>query len=277
MNRGNIRGLQAQDQCGSRPLYGRGADFFGVRLDADRRQGVPRDLMTTDEPLEAFADLTDPEPPRGRSVLTAVVVLGLFAIALGGIPWLIGFGPFGYRLLTGDEIAVHVLNLSGGDLEVELSFAATVTIEGGRMETLTTLSGGATLTARTPDGEVRDTVTFDEDQPVFYFAGSPDQCFAVFDITDFYNGEPEEGDLKFVRAMTAGTNFHAFEADTIVLPRRVAPDQARGVVHWLEDVSCDLLAEGNEPYLIARTFIRMQQRREAHEERQRAAREATTP
>ncbi len=230
--------------------------------------------MTTDESLEAFADLTDPEPPSGRSALTAAIVVALFALALGAIPWLIGFGPFGHRLLTGDEIAVHVLNLSGGELEVELSFAATATIEGGRMETLMTLSGGATLTSRTPDGEVRDTITFDEDRPVFYFAGSPDQCFAVFDITDFYNGEPEEGDLKLVRPMPAGTNFHAFEADTIVLPRRVAPDQARGTVHWLEDVSCDLLSDENGPYLIARTFVRMQQRREAHEERQREAREA---
>jgi hypothetical protein len=159
-------------------------------------------------------------------------------------------------------------------LEIELSFAATVTIEGGRMEALTTLSGGATLISRTPDGEIRDTLTFDSDKPVFYFAGNPEQCFAVFDITDFYNGELEEGDLKLVHAMPAGTIFHAFEADTVVLPRRVAPDQARGTVHWLEDVSCELLNEENEPYLTARTFVRMQQRREAHEERLREAREA---
>ena len=228
--------------------------------------------MTQDEPVKAFADLTDPEPPKGRSVATIAVVGALFAAAIGGIPWLIGFGPFGHRLLTGDEIPVHVLNLSGGDLEIELSFAATATVPGGTLETLNTLSGGATLRAIESDGTTLDEIDFDADGPVFYFAG--DECFAVFDISDFYGGEPDEGDVHVVRRMPEGTNFHAFEADTIVLPRRVAPDQARGVVHWLEDVPCDLLSPENEGYLTTRSFVRLQQRRERYEEQLREAREA---
>lgn len=210
-------------------------------------------------------------PPSGRGP-AMVAVLGLL-LAVGGIPWAIGFGPFGHRLLTGDEIAVHVLNLSGGELRIELSFAADAMVEGGRMDTLTTLSGGATLRSVDSDGIVRDEIEFDADGPVFYFAGD-DQCFAVLDISDFYGGEEDEGDLQVVRRMPVGTNFHAFDADTIVLPRRVAPDQARGTVHWLEDVPCDLLTPENEGYLTTRSFVRLQQRRERYEEELREAREA---
>ena len=229
--------------------------------------------MTQDDSVEAIADLTDPEPPRSRSALTFVVVAALFAAAIGGIPWLIGFGPFGHRLLTGDEILIHVLNLSGGDLEIELSFAATTTVPGGRMETLNTLSGGATLRAIQPDGAVRDEIEFDANGHVFYFAGD-DECFAVFDISDFYGGEPDESDIHVVRRMPVGTNFHVFEADTVILPRRMAPDQARGTVHWLEDVPCDLLSAENAGYLTTRSFVRLQARRERYEEQLREAREA---
>lgn len=220
-----------------------------------------------------FQALVDSAGDGRRSRAPAIVAALALVAAIGGIPWAIGFGPFGHRLLTGDEIPVHVLNLSGGDLTIELSFAADVVVAGGRMETLTTLTGGASLTSRDSDGEVRDQLTFDADGPVFYFAGD-DECFAVFDISDFYGGEPDEGDIRVVSRMPVGTNLHLFGADTVVLPRRVAPDQARGTVHWLEDVPCDLLTPENEGYLTTRSFVRLQQRRERYEEELREAREA---
>lgn len=220
--------------------------------------------------FEGFAD----DPPGGRSnLLLTVAIFGALVAGLGLLPMAFGLGPFGSRLVTADEVPVHVLNLSGTDLTVSLSFAADLTVVAGTMETMGTLSGGSRLVARRPDGTVLDDLRFSADGPVFYNAGGG-RCFAVFDISGFYGDDPDTSAVTVVARLPEDTRLYEFEADTIVLPRRTAPDQARGRVHWLEPVGCNLLDPDEESYLIGQNLVRMQERRDRYEEELRRAREA---
>lgn len=209
-----------------------------------------------------------------RSLLLTVGALAAFIAALALIPMAIGFGPFGLRVITSKEIPVHVLNLSGEDVTIALSFASEAQVVAGTMDSLETLAGPVSLESRSLDGEVMESITLDATGPVFYNVGGG-RCFAVFDISAFYDGESEvEENMTVVARLGEETRIHVFEADTVVLPRRVAPDQAIGVVHWLEPVGCGLLDPEEEPYLIGTSLVRLQQRRENYEEARDAAREA---
>lgn len=227
----------------------------------------------TDDGADEIIGFEIDDPTGRRGLLGWVAALAAFVLALGLIPAKLGFGPFGLRLFTSDEIPVHVLNLSGSDLEVALSFASPVVVTGGTMETLVTLSGSSSLRATRPDGTLVDDLEFEAAGPLFYNAGGG-RCFAVFDISAYYDGELEEGDMTVVARLDEDTRLYEFEADTIVLPRRMAPDQARGVVHWLEPVGCSMLDPENESYLVGTSLVRLQQRRERYEEELRRAREA---
>lgn len=205
-----------------------------------------------------------------RGLTGTVLAVAALLAAVGLAPMAIGFGPFGARLLLSHEIPVHVLNLSGDDLDVSLSFASTVRVPAGTMETLETLSGGARLKATRPDGTIVDELEIDAGGPVFYNAGGG-RCFAVFDISPYYDGDVDEGDIEVVARLDEATRVYEFSADTVVLPRRVAPDQARGTVHWLEPVGCAMLSPENESFLIGQNLVRLRERRErAMEERERA-------
>ncbi len=215
------------------------------------------------------------DDPSGRRRLWATALgIGGFVAALALLPMAIGFGPFGLRLLLSDEIPVHVLNVSGEDVNVSLSFASDVDVPAGSMETLATLSGRSRLVATRADGTVVDDLEIDATGDVFYnVAGG--KCFVVFDISSFYLGEDEQqGDMTVVARLYEDTRVYAFTSDSILLPRRVPPDQARGSVHWLEPVGCAMLEPSEEPYLIAQSLMRLQSRRERYEEELREAREA---
>lgn len=209
-----------------------------------------------------------------RSLMLTVGALAAFIAALALIPMAIGFGPFGLRVITSKEIPVHVLNLSGGDVSIRLSFASDSDVTAGTMETLETLAGPITIETLGPNGETLESLDVDADGPIFYNVGGG-RCFAVFDISTFYDGESQvEENMTVVARLGEETRLHVFDADTVVLPRRVAPDQAMGVVHWLEPVGCGLLDPEEEPYLIGTSLVRLQQRRENYEEAREAAREA---
>ena len=207
-----------------------------------------------------------------RGVLGPIVAIAGFIAALGLIPMTLGFGPFGLRVLTGETIDVHVLNLSGEDLVVSLSFSEPHPVTAGTMETLSTLSGRSQLVSTRPDGSVLDEIELDAAGAVFYNAGGG-RCFAVFDLSDFYGGG-DDARLQVVARLGEDTRAYEFDADTVVLPRRVAPANARGVVHWIEPVGCNLLEPEEEPFLLGQNRVRLEQRRERYEENLRQAREA---
>lgn len=215
-----------------------------------------------------------PDPTGKKRLWGTVGALVAFIAALGLIPMALGFGAFGLRLIVSDQIPVHILNLSGADADITLSFAADAQVVAGTMDTMETLSGPFEITATHPDGTVVDQLEIDADGPVFYNVGGG-KCFAVFDISTLYLGEGEsESDVTVVARLYEDTRFYAFEADTILLPRRVPPDRAFGTVHWLEPVACSLLDPAEESFLVGRSLVRLGHRRDQYEEARQEAREA---
>jgi hypothetical protein len=207
---------------------------------------------------------------RKRKIIALAVVTTIMT-ALAVLPAMAGLGPFGVRIITADNVEVHVLNLSGGDLDIELPFASTVRVTAGTMETLGTLEGPARLRAITPEGDLFEELEFEATGPIFYNAGGG-QCFAVFDISNLYGGGDDQ-QMSVVARLDEDTRIYAFEADTILLPRRTPPESARGSVHWLEPVGCGLLEPSEEHFLIGRSLLRLQERRQRYEEQLREARE----
>ncbi|MCB9532011.1 MAG: hypothetical protein H6698_05925 [Myxococcales bacterium] len=207
----------------------------------------------------------------GRWIPVAIAAAAIGAVV--GAPWALGFGPAGARIFTSHEIPVHILNLSGQDVDIELAFTSPKRVTAGTLETLETLSGGATLVTRSPDGAVVEELEIEADGPVFYNVGGG-TCFAVFDLSEFYGDDERGGDLRVVARLDESTRLYAFDAETVVLPRGVAPAAARGKVQWIEPVGCNLLELDEEPALIAQNLMRLRERRERRDEELRRVREA---
>ena len=216
---------------------------------------------------DAIEGLEIPESGRAAWYALAAVIALVAVVAI--LPWAFGFGPFAIRLLTSAEIEVHVLNLSGDDVHIELPVAADRPVPAGTMEALATLEGRFTIAPRRDDGTVVEEVEVDARTPVFYNVGGG-RCFAVFDITNFYGGEGEV--MTVVARLDEDARIHVFDADTVLLPRRTPPTQARGRVHWLEPVGCSLLDPEEEDYLIGSNLVRLEHRRDQYEEALREAR-----
>ncbi len=209
-------------------------------------------------------------PSARRRYALIGLIAAAFLLAVGGVPKILGFGWFASRMIGSEEIFVYVLNTSGQDIEVQLPFAASRNVPAGTIETLRTLDGEITITALDMDGNVLETLDVSADGDLFYNAlGS--ECLAVFDLTGLYGGE---GDMEVEARIFKSQHIYQITADTLIMPRRVAPDEARGVVHWIDTVGCNLLEEDNEEYLLAQAQVRLEDRRERREAARRAIREA---
>jgi len=213
----------------------------------------------------------DAAPSRGwtRGLLIAAVVLVIAGVA----PQRLGCGWFGTRAVLADNVTVHVLNLTDADVVIAAPFGSPQTVASGALVGVETLAGPLRIRATRTDGTLVEDVRVDATGAVFYNVGGG-RCFAVFDISEFYGAESEQPELRVVARLDEATRTYAFDADTVVLPRRPPPDMARGRVHWLEPVGCTLLDPEEESYLVGRNLHRMQERRERREEEMRQAREA---
>lgn len=229
--------------------------------------------MTTDVGQAPSNDATsDPEwddalPPR-VSWRLGLVVAAILAV-LGAAPLAFGLGPFGARLALAGTGAVHVLNTSGQDLTVDVSFAAPVVVPAGTMEVIETLRGRVTLIATAPDGSVVETLVFDAGEATFYNAAQS-ACLVVVDLTDVYGGE---GVLRVHERVPREQALIHQASDVWLLPRRTPPEQAAGTVHMLEVVGCNLLAQEEEAFLLSQVQFRLEERRRAYQEALREARE----
>ena len=205
-------------------------------------------------------------PSNTQRNFKIALILSTFLIVIGGIPKMLGFGWFASRMLGSEEIFVYVLNTSGQDIEVSLPFATPRSVPAGTIETLRTLDGEITIIAQDIDGNVLESLTHVSEGDLFYNAlGS--ECLAVFDLTNFYGGEGE--DMTVEARIYQEQRIYQITADTLIMPRRVAPDEARGIVHWIDTVGCNLLNEENEDYLLAQAQVRLEDRRERREQRLR--------
>ncbi|MFT6628568.1 MAG: hypothetical protein ACJA1R_001830 [Flavobacteriales bacterium] len=212
-------------------------------------------------------DLDLDDLPKAPSKIPLLIGAAVALFAIAAAPAMLGFGWFGARLLTSDEIDVYVLNTSGQDLDVALPFASVARVPGGTLQTLQTLTGEITIEALSTSGESLEMLEVNATGPVFYNAlGS--ECLVVFDVTDFYGGE---ANLTIVRRVSQEERIIVLDADTVVLPRRALPSQAIGTVHWVDVVGCALMDPEYEEDLLQRSLFRIQQRREAQQQAREAA------
>lgn len=200
-----------------------------------------------------------------RVKLAAITMAGLLLV--GGIPWLLGFGPFASRLIFADDIPVHVINQSGSPLDIEISYAQPLQLPSGHQDTTTALTGPLRIVARHADtGETLETLDIRATGPLFYNALGG-TCLVVFDLSDMYGGRG--GPMRILARLTPEDRIWTITSDTFVRPRHPPPEQAIGSVHWIEDFRCDLVREAEDHFLLGRAEIRMNERLEILEEHRR--------
>jgi hypothetical protein len=217
---------------------------------------------TVDDGLDDALLASDPGASRWIGPAIAVAVV----FALVGLPWAVGYGPLGVRLVTSHRVAIHVLNLSGGDVDVQLPFERRTVVRAGTLETLETLSGTIEIVTWDDELQESDRFTVEATGPMLYDVGAT-QCLAVFDVTGMYGGRAQDA-ITFVEAVVRQRTY-AFRADTVLLPRRTPPDTAVGTVHWIEPVDCETLTDGDPDDLLMWAEYRLRLRRERFEENRR--------
>jgi hypothetical protein len=191
-----------------------------------------------------------------------VIVGGLIAV-LAIAPMALGAGPFGLRFITSVSVPVHVLNTSGQDLTIEVPFATPLESPGGTFLSTNSLSGPITLQAVAADGTIVEEVDIEaRGQVIYNVLGS--ECLAVMDASTYYGAEGPG--LVVVDRITQDMRVYVTEADTVILPRRTMPDQAEGVVHWIEPINCETLDPAREDELLMWAEFRLRQRRERLED-----------
>jgi hypothetical protein len=204
-----------------------------------------------------------PTNPRTR-VVAGVAVVAIVAV-IGAIPAALGFGFFGYRLF-GNDVTIHILNVSGTDVVVTASFASPVESAAGSLNTAKSLSGPITIEAVDGSGVVVDSLAYNATTDILYnVAGGT--CFAVFDATEFYSGA-DNPLLRVADRIPAEQRLYDIAAETVVLPRRPPPAEASGMVHWIEDVDCSSLVPENEADLLTWAEYRMLARFERQQDAQ---------
>lgn len=203
-----------------------------------------------------------------RLRVLAVAAAGLvFVGLLGVIPWALGFGPFASRLIGASDISVWVINQSDTPVRVEVSHARSLTVPPGHIDQTTSLSGPIVLTVfHAETGAELESFNLRASGPVFYNALGG-TCLVVFDLTRMYGGQG--GEMTIHARLLAEDRIHVVEADTLIRPRHPAPPQAIGTVHWVEDFACGLVREAEDHMVLARAEMRLRERLELLEERQR--------
>lgn len=232
---------------------------FRAEVRAQRPEGSfsIREFIMRESEIDGF------DVPPSRPWLGPIIVVGALAI-IGVIPYLLGFGFFASRVILSKDVNVYVWNFSGEELTFEIDFSEDVNLPAG-METVRTLTGPVSITARGTDGEIVEHFDIELERPVFYNANGS-TCFAVYDVTAYYDGT-EDSRLRLVDRIYQDDTFYEIQADTVVLPRRPTPTQAIGDVHWIEPVTdCDNLDPAYEESLLVQAEIRLQRRREEYEQ-----------
>lgn len=225
--------------------------------------------MTDSTALPQDETATDTEViDRHRPIRNLVLTIAAFLVLAGIGPMFFGAGPFGHRLLFGKDVQIQVFNLSDRDTLVKVSFGPEILVRAGTREAVKSVSGPIEIETRTTDGALIETQQL-EAEGDFMYSVEGRGCFAVFDITSFYN--PDAPPMTLVDRKFAGEPFKRIYADTFVPPRRPVPDNARGVVHWFEIANCDMLEPGNEAELTNYYQFRLQERRERLEAERAAA------
>jgi hypothetical protein len=230
----------------------------------------------TQTPANPDAPNTDSDwhdsPPPKDSILLPILFVVLALGILGGIPWMLGLGPFGLRQILSEKVTLYVVNTTGYNLTIQLTNDPPRESLAQTVEAIETFSGQTTIQVINEQGEVLETHEWDLSQDSLLNAlGS--ECMALVDLAGYY-GEGASGQLEVVSRIRREDRLVHITADQLLLPRHTMPDQLAGTMHWLELVGCDLLnedrADGLRQSLANRMAVR---RQEAMEERARQQRE----
>lgn len=217
------------------------------------------------------SDWNDSPPPKDSIVLPILFVVLALGI-LGGIPWMLGLGPFGLRQILSEKVTLYVVNTTGYKLTIQLTNDPPRESLPQTVEAIETFAGQTTIEVINEQGQVLETHEWDLSQDSLLNAlGS--ECMALVDLAGYY-GEGASGQLDVVSRIRREDRLVHITADQLLLPRHTMPDQLAGSMHWLELVGCDLLdperTEGLRQSLANRMAVR---RQEALEERARQQRE----
>lgn len=199
-----------------------------------------------------------------------LVVALLVAVAVGSIGRFSGAGWFSYRTWWFDDGDLYTLNLGDKPLWVSVDGADKRLVEAENAAVIRLLGGTSTVAvfddeAAAPDAAIATyTVTIDGSHALLKL--TDEGCLAVVNITPFYAGGADEGQLDFVAQLTPETRLWIADSRNVVWPRRDFPPkllggEGRGL--WVEIVGCALFDEVKflDAYLVMRLEARLAKER----------------
>lgn len=197
------------------------------------------------------------------------IIVAAFAVA-GIYPALIGIGPFGVQSVRADTVPVWVYNTTEHTTDVDIAYNAPLafhhkeTLPPYGIERMLLKAGRRTLTIH--QDQRADQTAIDVQHPTLFTLGNK-TCYAVFDVSEFYHGNPDgnEPDLRLVETLPAGTFMYQSPADVMVVPRQALPSKVNGSIHWVEDFGCDLIQDDQRDTLHLRARMKLEERQAALE------------
>lgn len=225
------------------------------------------DLRWQQEQDAAFERKKNTEKSERR--LWIGIILAAFAV-VAIYPALIGIGPFGIASVRADTVPVWIYNTTEHTTDVDLAYNAPLafhhqeTIPPYGIQRMLMKAGKRTLTLT--QNNHADAHPLDVQHPTLITLGDQ-TCYAVFDVTAFYQGE-EDADLQLVETIPAGTFVYESSANVMVVPRQALPHQVSGNIHWVEDFGCDLIQEDQRDTLLLRARMKLEERQAALEKAQ---------
>lgn len=196
--------------------------------------------------------------------MIAVGLLVMF-FALGAIgPALIGIGPFGLTGCNAQGINVWVYNPTGTPATMTARYRAPLAhtyelhVEPMGIGRIFMDSGTRAVEVKAGSYHVERDIDF-TNHALLSIGGAT--CFAVFDMSAFYDEAQRQPEtLPLVARIPAEQDLYISDANVLIAPRQNMPRRAGGVVHWVEDFDCSLLAPEHEDVLLMRAQTKLENR-----------------
>lgn len=216
-------------------------------------------------------DELEPSPPSRRKTILTWALVGLGGLlAFGLLTWMLGVGPFAWRVIVYDSTELYVLNMSSEPVEVILDggTAFEVPPEDARRKPI---YGGVThVETRKKSGELIEEVEVTADgAPAVYNVGG-EACLALADVSSFYLPvPPTDKGVKVLRTFPKGERVVNLPTSRVIWPRKTLMDQvfeADKGVDWVEIVACPLLDPQEAAVLEAHLNVLLTERKKKQRE-----------
>lgn len=174
-------------------------------------------------------------------VTASIVVLFVAGAAL--IPYLIGYGWFGHRLLLYGEGQLYVLNLHDETHHVSVDGRAPVEIPGDDATILPLVGGPTSVEVQDQQNQVIDSWETELDHSDAFLNLSDDTCFVLAELANLSGNNSLE--VEIIEVLDADTDFVPLDTHHVVWPRGnpgAVDDTAESAVA-IELMDCELLGE----------------------------------